>query len=113
MKKKVTFVDASQVPPPKYHSKFGQPDVPLLLLVKGIPYPLMGIYRKEQVTDENGKVTLNIANYSLYGKTGKWKIVAWRPMPKIPPEYHKVTGYDRLIADQERATARKRKAKVS
>lgn len=94
MKKKVVFVDATEHPPKELRSSFGSPEIPLLLLVKGVPHVCLGCFREERVTNkETKKVTMVIADFIVFGKFSNRKVVAWRRCPRVPDEYHKVTGY--------------------
>lgn len=123
MKKKITWVSSDSVPPEKYvSSDFGEKngiEIPLLLLMADHPYPVTGIYRRIVVgvhpdaTDKkNVKVLKKRGYFHAYGSR-RGAVVAWRPMPKIPVEFHKVTGYDRIIRGNERAETRKVKSKIS
>lgn len=99
--KKVTYVDVTTPPPEKYHSilrgKKTDHDKMLLLLVKGIPHPMLGVYRVVMKKTEKGWKILRSYFHVKYCDSLDSDVVAWRPCPKIPEEYWHVTGYDKLV----------------
>lgn len=100
-KKKVTFVDVSTPPPEKYHSilrgKKTDHDTVLLLLVKGIPHPMLGVYRVVMKKTDDGWKKLRAYFHVKYCDAMDDEVVGWRPCPRIPEEYWKVTGYDKYV----------------
>lgn len=107
-KKKITWVDAETAPGEDFITVNPQDEKSLLVVVEGHPYPLIGIYRKIEIKGSDGKTKERTAHWHVRGLSDPdRKVLAWRPISKIPEEYHKATGYDKVIEARQRAEARK------
>lgn len=74
---------------------------PLLLLVEGVPHPVVGTYTMVAHTWEEGEPVSGMFIPHFYeGKTH-----AWTTLPAIPEEFWKVTGYDKLLESEKRTEA--------
>jgi hypothetical protein len=98
--KKVIWNDPSVRPPDNLISKLSNKgrkgkEVRLLVLCKGIPYPMFGVFRSIQVFDkETSKVDYSKCYWQLLGvqHSEPATIVAWRKCPDIPEEYYEILG---------------------
>jgi len=111
MKKKICWVDVTELPGEEHTTfEFLNKEIPLLLLIKGSPYPVIGIYRVYSTLDPKTKKVIGKESYfHVRGSTVNHKVLAWRPLPKIPQEYHKVTGYDKILEAKKCPKTHKRK----
>ena len=109
--KKISWIDGSEKPTGE-NVTFDPKDQRLLLvLLKGNPLPQIGIYNVTRLRDKDKKVHETVEYWHILHyvevEGAVTEVVAWRPLPKIPSEYHGVTGYDRVLEYRQSPKARK------
>lgn len=104
---KSKWIDGSELPDEnRVTTDLSDPKL-LIVLIKGCPQQKLGMYVCLGLRNKEKKVTQTVAYWHIlhHVSDATTKIVAWRPCPKIPPEYQEVTGYDKVIARRKPSKA--------
>jgi len=108
---KISWIDGSEKPSGEAVTYDPKDQRLLLVLLKGNPLPQIAIYNVTTIRDTEKRDHEKIEYWHVLHYVDvegvPIKIVAWRPLPKIPTEYHGVTGYDKVLEYRESPKARK------
>ena len=110
MKKKITWLSGKNLPTGSNVTTNPADERLLLVLVKKVPYPLVAIFNVYELKSKSEKKivqTFQAWHIKNFCHDETVEILAWRPMPKIPQEYHEVTGYAKILEAREHSKARK------